>query len=118
MDQGLAGNPKWFDVAYSPTGWHNIFIPGYWEDQGIRDLNGIVWYRKEIDIPASMTGKRTYFLKIAGLLFLYLLMCVSTTVTTGTILKVNALLIRHLALTKGMNAQSQAKAGMNGHVVV
>ena len=25
---------------------------------GIKDLNGIVWYRKEIDIPASMTGKQ------------------------------------------------------------
>ncbi len=33
-----------------------INIPGYWEDQGIKDLNGVVWYRKEIDIPASMTG--------------------------------------------------------------
>ena len=34
-----------------------INIPGYWEDQGIKDLNGVVWYRKEIDVPASMTGK-------------------------------------------------------------
>ena len=25
---------------------------------GIKDLNGVVWYRKEIDIPASMTGKQ------------------------------------------------------------
>ena len=35
----------------------NINIPGYWEDQGIKDLNGVVWYRKEIDMPASMVGK-------------------------------------------------------------
>ncbi len=35
-----------------------INIPGYWEDQGIKDLNGVVWYRKEIDIPASMTGQQ------------------------------------------------------------
>ena len=32
-------------------------MPGFWEDQGIKDLNGVVWYRREIDIPASMTGK-------------------------------------------------------------
>jgi sialate O-acetylesterase len=40
-----------------PKGWKNINIPGYWEDQGIKDLNGVVWYRKEIDVPASMIGK-------------------------------------------------------------
>jgi sialate O-acetylesterase len=32
-----------------------INIPGYWEDQGIKDLDGVVWYRREIDVPASMT---------------------------------------------------------------
>jgi sialate O-acetylesterase len=56
-DLGLTGEKKWFDVSYSPKGWKNINIPGYWEDQGIKDLNGVVWYRKEIDIPASMSGK-------------------------------------------------------------
>lgn len=56
-DAGLVNSPAWYDMAYAPKGWRNINIPGYWEDQGIRDLNGIVWYRREIDIPASMTGK-------------------------------------------------------------
>lgn len=57
VDAGSASTPKWFDPAYTPKGWRNIHIPGYWEDQGLRDLNGVVWYRREIDIPASMTGK-------------------------------------------------------------
>jgi sialate O-acetylesterase len=56
-DLGLTGDKKWFDISYAPKGWHNINIPGYWEDQGIKDLNGVVWFRKEIDIPASMTGR-------------------------------------------------------------
>jgi sialate O-acetylesterase len=56
-DAGLTGAYKWYDAAYVPKGWRNINIPGYWEDQGVKDLNGIVWYRKEIDIPATMTGK-------------------------------------------------------------
>jgi sialate O-acetylesterase len=55
-DKGLRGTIKWFDEAYIPSGWHNINIPGYWEDQGVRDLNGVVWYRKEIEIPASMAS--------------------------------------------------------------
>ncbi|SOD81393.1 sialate O-acetylesterase [Spirosoma fluviale] len=57
VDLGTAGSTKWFDVSYVPKGWRPINIPGYWEDQGIKDLNGVVWYRREIDVPASMTGK-------------------------------------------------------------
>lgn len=56
-DQGLISSPKWFEADYRPKNWRTINIPGYWEDQGIKELNGVVWYRKEIDIPASMTGK-------------------------------------------------------------
>jgi sialate O-acetylesterase len=56
-DHGLTGEKKWFDIAYVPKNWRTINIPGYWEDQGMRDLNGVVWYRREIDIPASMIGK-------------------------------------------------------------
>lgn len=56
-DAGLTGPVKWFDNAYQPKGWRNINIPGYWEDQGIKELNGTVWYRKEIEIPAAMAGK-------------------------------------------------------------
>jgi len=56
-DKGTSGPVKWFDPAYVPKNWKNINIPGYWEDQGIRDLNGVVWYRKEIELPASAAGK-------------------------------------------------------------
>ena len=55
-DAGLTANIKWFDPNYQPLGWKPINIPGYWEDQGIKDLNGTVWYRKEINIPASIAG--------------------------------------------------------------
>jgi sialate O-acetylesterase len=56
VDRGLTGTRPWYDITYVPKGWHTISIPGYWEDQGIKDLDGIVWYRKEIEVPASMTG--------------------------------------------------------------
>jgi len=58
VDKGMTETIKWFDASYVPKGWRPINIPGYWEDQGIKDLNGVVWYRKEIDIPASMAGKQ------------------------------------------------------------
>lgn len=56
-DKGSSGPVAWFDPAYQPKNWHNINIPGYWEDQGARDLNGVVWYRREIDLPASVEEK-------------------------------------------------------------
>jgi sialate O-acetylesterase len=55
-DLGMIGEKKWYDISYIPKAWHNINIPGYWEDQGIKDLNGVVWYRKEIEVPVLMTG--------------------------------------------------------------
>jgi len=57
VDKGLSGPIPWYDPAYVPKEWRQIGIPGYWEDQGLRDLNGVVWYRREIDVPQSMIGK-------------------------------------------------------------
>jgi sialate O-acetylesterase len=56
VDKGLTGNIPWYDPAYIPKGWRPINIPGYWEDQGIRDLDGVVWYRREIEVPASIAN--------------------------------------------------------------
>ncbi|MEN9959994.1 MAG: hypothetical protein RL045_244, partial [Bacteroidota bacterium] len=53
-DRGLA--EKWANPAYRPKGWKRYAIPGFWEDQGLRDLNGVVWFRREIDIPSSLAG--------------------------------------------------------------
>ncbi|AOW20563.1 sialate O-acetylesterase [Urechidicola croceus] len=55
-DKGLIGDLKWYEENYQPKGWSNFNLPGYWEDQGVKDVNGVVWFRKEIDIPASMIG--------------------------------------------------------------
>jgi sialate O-acetylesterase len=55
-DLGLTDSIKWYDPGYLPVDWHRINVPGYWEDQGIRDLDGVVWYRRDIKVPASMTG--------------------------------------------------------------
>ncbi len=57
QDKGLAEKVRWFDNAYVPDGWHKFWLPGYWADQGVRGLNGVVWFRKEVEVPASMAGK-------------------------------------------------------------
>jgi sialate O-acetylesterase len=57
LDQGMAGDLKWYDTTYQPKHWHKFWLPGYWADQGVKGLNGIVWFRKEITVPPEMAGK-------------------------------------------------------------
>lgn len=54
-DRGLS--EKWESPGYSPKGWKRFSIPGFWEDQGLRDLNGVVWFRREIEIPEALAGQ-------------------------------------------------------------
>lgn len=42
--------------SYVPNTWYDFFMPGYLADQGVRNLNGVVYFKKEIDVPAAMTG--------------------------------------------------------------
>ncbi|MBN1925899.1 MAG: hypothetical protein JW798_08690, partial [Prolixibacteraceae bacterium] len=55
-DKGMADSIKWYEPDYIPLNWKRINIPGYWEDQGVRDLDGVMWYRRVIDVPEKMTG--------------------------------------------------------------
>lgn len=56
-DEGMIGEFKWFDPAYTPKGWSPITVPGFWEGQGLGDLDGIVWYRREFWVPDSLAGR-------------------------------------------------------------
>jgi sialate O-acetylesterase len=56
-DLGLTGPKTWYDTSYKSKDWHHFWLPGYWADQGISGLNGVVWFRKEINVPAAMTSK-------------------------------------------------------------
>lgn len=53
--QGLPMPGKSLQSSYVPKTWHKFWMPGYWADQGVRNLNGILYFKKEIDVPAGMT---------------------------------------------------------------
>lgn len=55
QDKGLLN--KWYDINYVPKEWHTINVPGYWEDQGVKELDGVVWYRKEFVVPPIMANQ-------------------------------------------------------------
>lgn len=56
-DKGSHDQKKWYDTTYSDAHWSVMNIPGYWHDQGLKDLNGVVWFRKEFSVFPSMVGK-------------------------------------------------------------
>jgi sialate O-acetylesterase len=57
-DQGYNGGEKsWFDTSYDASAWSSMRIPSYWDVGGVGHVNGVVWFRKEIEVPVTMTGK-------------------------------------------------------------
>ena len=48
----------WEADAVDLKDWKSMQVPGYWPDQGLDERGGaVVWFRKEINIPADMVGK-------------------------------------------------------------
>ncbi len=55
-DPGLAKDQtRWYKTSYDDSNWPTINVPGYWTNPNIGP--GSVWFRKEFDVPESMTGK-------------------------------------------------------------
>ena len=47
----------WAEPDYSDENWKTMELPGYWEDKGMKDFDGVVWFRKTIDIPRNWARK-------------------------------------------------------------
>jgi len=54
-DEGLKQGFK--TANYNDSDWDTMNIPGYWADAKVGNKNGVVWFRKTIDVPAAMAGK-------------------------------------------------------------
>ncbi|WP_237073713.1 sialate O-acetylesterase [Mucilaginibacter mali] len=58
QDEGLSNRSQpWFSNSYAATDWPAMQMPAYWEDRGMKNVPGVVWFRKEIDLPAAIIGK-------------------------------------------------------------
>ena len=58
IDKGLTNkNQLWSQTNFNDSTWDKMGIPGFWKDQALGNVNGVVWFRKEIEVPASMVGK-------------------------------------------------------------
>ncbi len=47
----------WESPAYDDSRWSNLKVPKSWEEQGLNELDGTVWYRKTIIVTAADAGK-------------------------------------------------------------
>jgi len=51
------GNYIWNAPELDLSGWRKMILPTLWEKAGYKNLDGVVWFRKKIFIPGSMSGK-------------------------------------------------------------
>lgn len=58
-DEGSKGTASWAKVDVDHRDWKTMSLPINWEEAnvGLDSFDGIVWFRKEFDIPASWAGK-------------------------------------------------------------
>jgi sialate O-acetylesterase len=55
-DEGL--QQDWKSTSFNDSSWQPFTIPGYWSDK--QPVNGAAWFRKEINVPASMAGQAVH----------------------------------------------------------
>ena len=55
--QGNVSDASWKELSFDDSRWPVMKLPGLWEERGLDDLDGVVWFRKTIDVPAGDAGK-------------------------------------------------------------
>ena len=59
VDPGSAKSPGWEAADLPVSDWKTMTLPTHWEDAGIgmNDFDGIVWFRREVELPADWIGE-------------------------------------------------------------
>ncbi len=55
QDKGLF--EKWYDVSYPANDWKKMEQPQEWRNTELGGSDGIVWFRKEVELPADVQGQ-------------------------------------------------------------
>jgi len=48
---------NWFDPNLNTTDWATMKVPGYWANTPLGPVNGVVWFRKEIELTAAQAAQ-------------------------------------------------------------
>lgn len=56
-DRGTTASPPWQTPALETSEWKPMTLPAGWENAGLPDLDGVVWFRRVVDVPAAWAGQ-------------------------------------------------------------
>jgi sialate O-acetylesterase len=51
------GDGKWNATEFDDSAWKTMKLPVYFQNAGLPGFNGIVWFRRQIDVPEGWAGK-------------------------------------------------------------
>ncbi len=55
-------NKEWAKANYDDESWSEIKVPSYWEHVGYVNLDGIAWYRKDVEINKKLARQKLILL--------------------------------------------------------
>jgi sialate O-acetylesterase len=53
----LGNQHNWQDPNFDDSGWGTMVLPGLWEQSVLPDLDGVVWFRRVINLTKSQSGQ-------------------------------------------------------------
>jgi len=56
-DTGSSAITPWSAATLSHENWGRMVLPSFWEKAGLPGLDGLVWFRREFDLPESWAGR-------------------------------------------------------------
>lgn len=56
-DRGGAAAPPWSARELETREWKSMALPHAWENAGLPDLDGVVWFRRTVEVPAAWAGQ-------------------------------------------------------------
>lgn len=56
-DLGNSADPPWSSPELDDRDWPRMQLPCGWEDAGYPDLDGVMWFRKQVTLPPDWAGQ-------------------------------------------------------------
>ena len=57
LDASRDATPPWHAKTLDDRTWKPMDLPAGWENRGLPDLDGIVWFRRHVTVPAAWRGR-------------------------------------------------------------
>ena len=54
--KGEGIDQKWYSPSTDVSAWKTMQVPNWWEDNGYKDFDGPMWFRKNFDLPENFKG--------------------------------------------------------------